>query len=95
MRKLILAAVSSVALAAIAAATSGFAQAAVTGPSAALRTAIDDLNTIENAQYRFEGRRHCWYTRGWNGTGWYQCGYQARRGHGWGGGEGWNGWSRR
>jgi hypothetical protein len=42
--------------------------------------------------YRFGGRRHCWYPIGWHGPGWYWCGYANRRGHGWGGGDGYRGW---
>lgn len=95
MRKLILATVAATALAGTGAAMSGIAQAAATGPSTGIRAAVDDLNVAENAQFRFEGRRHCWYSRGWNGPGWYWCGYHHRRGHGWGGGEGWNNWRRR
>jgi hypothetical protein len=95
MRKFLLATAAATALAATAASMSGFAQAAATGPSSGIRTAIDDLNVVQDAQFVFGGQRHCWYTRGWNGTGWYRCGYSSRRGHGWGGGEGWNGWHRR
>ena len=29
---------------------------------------------------------------GWNGPGWYWCGYAWRRGYGWGGGYGYHGW---
>jgi hypothetical protein len=95
MRKFLLATAAATALAATAASMSGFAQAAATGPSTGIRAAIDDLNVVQDAQFVFGGQRHCWYTRGWNGTGWYRCGYSSRRGHGWGGGEGWNGWHRR
>jgi hypothetical protein len=38
------------------------------------------------------GRHYCWYRGGWHGAGWYWCGYAARRGYGWGGARGWNGW---
>jgi len=90
MRKFIFAAAAATALA-----VSGLAQAAAPGPFNGLGAAVDELNMVENAQFTFEGRRHCWYARGWNGPGWYRCGYQLRRGVGWGGGEGWNGWERR
>ena len=89
MRKFILAAAAATALAA----SLGLTQAAMTGSP--VGTAADELNVVENAQFIFEGRRHCWYARGWNGPGWYRCGYHTRRGLGWGGGEGWNGWHRR
>jgi hypothetical protein len=95
MRKLILAAATATALAATGVMMSGLAQAAATGPSTGVRAAVEDLDMVQNAQFVFEGRRHCWYTRGWNGAGWYRCGYASRRGHGWGGAEGWNGWNRR
>jgi hypothetical protein len=90
MRKFIFAAAAATALA-----VSGLAQAAAPGPSNGLGAAVDELNMVENAQFTFEGRRHCWYARGWNGPGWYRCGYHVRQGLGWGGGEGWNGWERR
>jgi hypothetical protein len=95
MRKFLFATVAVTVFAATAASMSGFAQAAVTGPSTGIHTAIDDLNVVQDAQYVYEGRRHCWYTRAWNGAGWYRCGYASRRGHGWGGADGWNGWNRR
>lgn len=40
----------------------------------------------------FGGHDHCWYDDGWRGPGWYWCGYGYRRGLGWGGPEGYNGW---
>ena len=93
MRNFIFAAAAATTLTASAVAMGGVAQAAMTGTG--VRTAVEDLNTVENIQFRFEGRRHCWYGRGWNGPGWYWCGYHQRRGHGWGGGDGWNGWRHR
>ena len=52
-----------------------------------LRMAIDTMALTENVQlYVYEGRRYCWYDDGWRGPGWYWCGYQSRRGYGWGGG---------
>jgi hypothetical protein len=50
-------------------------------------------SNIENVQFFFGGRRYCWYPAGWQGPGWYWCGYARRRGFGWGGGHGWHGWS--
>jgi hypothetical protein len=64
------------------------AMIAATGMSAA----VDRLATVEQVQYRWGGRRHCWYPEGWHGPGWYWCGYHHRHGFGWGGGEGWRGW---
>jgi hypothetical protein len=40
----------------------------------------------------FGGHDYCWYDDGWQGAGWYWCGYGSRQGYGWGGGEGFNGW---
>jgi hypothetical protein len=42
----------------------------------------------------FGGRDYCWYDGGWNGSGWYWCGYGYRHGYGWGGGEGFRGWGQ-
>jgi hypothetical protein len=43
----------------------------------------------------FEGHSYCWYDDGWRGPGWYRCGFQLRRGLGWGGPSGWHGWGGR
>lgn len=48
---------------------------------------------VEKAQFLFGGRNYCWYDGGWQGPGWYWCGYAWRSGLGWGGGYGWHGWS--
>ncbi len=41
----------------------------------------------------FYGAHHyCWYENAWHGPGFYWCGYALRRGHGWGGPQGWQGW---
>jgi hypothetical protein len=63
---------------------------AISGPG--MSAAFDRLAVIEQVQYRYGGHRHCWYGDGWNGAGWYWCGYGARRGYGYGGGEGYRGW---
>ncbi|MFZ1960748.1 MAG: hypothetical protein WBF10_05195, partial [Methylovirgula sp.] len=42
--------------------------------------------------YFWGGRQYCWYPGGWNGPGWYWCGYYTQPGIGWGGGYGWHGW---
>jgi len=44
--------------------------------------------------FLFGGRNYCWYDDGWRGSGWYWCGYGYRQGFGWGGGEGFNGWTQ-
>ncbi len=47
---------------------------------------------VERAQFFFGGQNYCWYDSGWQGPGWYWCGYAWNNGQGWGGGDGWNGW---
>ena len=69
---------------------SGAAQAAPI--SGALADAASMFNVVEQSQYVYGGRRHCWYNNGWQGPGWYRCGYNTRRGYGWGGPRGWNNW---
>jgi hypothetical protein len=69
--------------------------AAPVGTPGGIRVAIEDLTLIANAQYVWEGRRHCWYPDGWHGPGWYWCGYAWRRGYGWGGPAGYRGWEHR
>jgi hypothetical protein len=59
---------------------------------AGIRAVIESLNVTANVQYVYGGRGYCWYDYGWNGPGWYWCGYAYRRGFGWGGGEGFRGW---
>jgi hypothetical protein len=59
-----------------------------------LREAADELVLPETVQFTFRGHRYCWYNAGWRGPGWYRCGFQRRRGLGWGGALGWRGWRR-
>jgi hypothetical protein len=48
---------------------------------------------LEKVQYfSFDDEDYCWYDDGWNGPGWYWCGYESDQGAGWGGPYGWNGW---
>ena len=47
---------------------------------------------VQARDFVFEGRSYCWYDDGWRGPGWYRCGFQLRRGLGWGGPRGWHGW---
>src|SRR5512143_3407996 len=68
------------------------AAAGVAAPNGIL-AGIDSLNPLQNVQvYVWGGRRYCWYDDGWQGPGWYWCGYAWRRGYGWGGAYGWHGW---
>jgi len=67
-------------------------QAAPIAPEG-LRGALGSLDIIEKAQvFVWHGRRYCWYDDGWQGPGFYWCGYAKRHGLGWGGGAGWHGW---
>ena len=67
-------------------------QAAPIAPEG-LRGALGSLDIIEKAQvFVWHGRRYCWYDDGWQGPGFYWCGYARRHGLGWGGGAGWHGW---
>lgn len=50
---------------------------------------------VQQSQYIYGGRNYCFYPNGWNGPGFYWCGYAFRRGFGWGGGHGWHGWDHR
>jgi hypothetical protein len=59
----------------------------------ATRAAADNVNIVESVQFIWLGRDYCWYDDGWQGPGWYWCGYEFRRGLGWGGGYGWHNWS--
>jgi hypothetical protein len=52
----------------------------------------DVAPSLQEAQYLWAGRNYCWYPGGWRGPGYYWCGYSWRRGYGWGGPVGWNGW---
>jgi hypothetical protein len=67
------------------------ALAAPAGLPDGVRTAIDRLNIIE-AVHMWNDQSYCWYDEGWNGAGWYLCGYEKRRNYGWGGPYGWHGW---
>jgi hypothetical protein len=69
-----------------------FSNGAKAAPAMGLGVASEELNIVDQAQYVYGGRRHCWYNNGWKGPGWYQCGYAWRRGYGWGGPRGWNSW---
>jgi hypothetical protein len=71
---------------------SGIAQALPIGPYSELRIGVGKLSTIHEAHYVWGGRAYCWHDSGWNGAGWYRCGYASRTGMGWGGPQGWHGW---
>src|SRR6478609_6980249 len=80
-------------LAATATLLGGRVEAASLPAANGLNSAIVTLALTEPVQlYVYGGRRYCWYDDGWNGEGWYWCGYQFRRGFGYGGGVGFRGW---
>jgi hypothetical protein len=58
-----------------------------------LKLAIEANDLTEQAAYIIDGRPYCFYFDGWQGPGWYRCGYSWRRGLGWGGAYGWQGWT--
>ena len=91
MRKLCMALATAAAIVAGASLT-GSAQAAPVGLRDGARTAIDNSNMTVDVRNVWGGKNYCWYGDGWNGAGWYQCGYGGRRGYGWGGPYGWQGW---
>ena len=68
-------------------------QAAPIAPEG-IGAALDNTAITENVQFVWRGASYCWYDGGWHGPGWYRCGFQFRRGFGWGGGIGWNNWER-
>src|ERR1700730_326754 len=57
-----------------------------------IEAAASGVDVAETVQFFWEGRRYCWYDDGWQGPGFYWCGYRWQRGVGWGGGYGWHGW---
>lgn len=68
------------------------ADAAIADGAMGARLLTDQIATIEKAQFLFGGQNYCWYDDGWQGPGWYWCGYAWNNGVGWGGGYGWHGW---
>jgi hypothetical protein len=81
-----------------AAATLFAASQAITGAQAAPVQLISgvyhpgEAPALEPVQFFYGGQTYCWYAGGWQGPGFYWCGYAWRQGLGWGGGSGWNGW---
>jgi len=91
MRNLLLGAVATTSLL-CASLSCGGAQAA---PQGGLMSGVyrsGDAASLQPAQFIFSGQNYCWYATGWQGPGFYWCGYAWRRGLGWGGGNGWHGW---
>jgi hypothetical protein len=46
----------------------------------------------QSQEFVFRGHSYCWYEKGWHRQGWYRCGYAWRKGRGWGGPDGFQGW---
>ncbi len=88
--RLILSTVAAVALAA--SSIVSLAQAAPVADQTPVRHAASNLMGVQKTQFFFGGQHYCWYNTGWQGPGWYWCGYAWRHGMGWGGGRGWHGW---
>jgi len=44
-------------------------------------------------EYQLNGDTYGWFEDGWNGAGWYVVGFEFRSGLGFGGREGWHGWT--
>lgn len=90
MRKIIFGLATGVAC--LGAVLTGSAQAAPVSHIDPLAGVIGAMSSVDEAQFVTGGRRYCFYPNGWRGPGFYQCGYAFRRGLGWGGPVGWNGW---
>ena len=63
----------------------GPAGATMPGAPDTMKSAVDSIAMIDNVQYVWRGQRFCFYPDGWQGPGWYRCGYHLRVGFGWGG----------
>ena len=94
MRKIDFTLTATVALLAMATGANRLSAAPIAPPDG-LQTALSNLDVIEKAQvFLWQGHRYCWYDDGWQGPGFYWCGYARRHGLGWGGGAGWHGWQQ-
>jgi hypothetical protein len=69
----------------------GQAQAGPLGLPDGTQAAAGHLGIVEPV-HMMGHHNYCWYEDGWNGAGWYQCGYALLKDQGWGGPYGWNGW---
>jgi hypothetical protein len=95
MRRFSFALIATTALVASATLSSGPGQAAPIGAPEGMRAVVGGLKLTENVQFSYGGHGYCWDDDGWNGAGWYWCGYGSRSGEGWGGGYSWgvgHGW---
>ena len=85
-------AISTVVAGAFALPFAGPAEAAVGGGAIGLSVAAAQFAPVQQVQFFYDGRNYCWYDDGWQGPGFYLCGFAWNEGYGWGGGYGWNGW---
>jgi hypothetical protein len=95
MRTLFLATAAAASLLGASIVTGGAQAAPSSQPAPQLIFGVDragDMPSLDRVQFIFGGHNFCWYDNGWQGAGFYWCGYAERRGFGWGGGAGWNGW---
>ena len=70
------------------------AQAGVGDGIASANVAAIRIAPVENAQFIFGGQNYCWYDSGWQGPGWYWCGYALAQRLWLGRRRGFHGWSR-
>jgi hypothetical protein len=69
------------------------ARAGVGDHAGSLFSSLQQSSPVEAIQYySLNNSDYCWYGAGWQGPGWYSCGYEWNDGLGWGGPYGWNGW---
>ena len=54
-------------------------------------SAMAAADSAPRAPVVWHGHSYCWYETGWNGAGWYRCGFNQEAGRGWGGPAGWPG----
>ena len=94
MRKIILITATAISLLGGSVILGGDAHAAMRIDGFQNRLPIAGVEQIQFLVRSYRGRRYCWYIEGWRGPGWYRCGYALRRGSGWGGGDGWQGWGQ-
>ena len=69
------------------------APGAIAAPMSIDRLSLSEFSLKQDVQYFYSGRKYCFYPNGWRGPGFYWCGYNWRRGYGWGGPMGWRGWA--
>jgi hypothetical protein len=76
MRKLLLTFAAATAVLVTGSLVPNSANAAPPVDPTGIRLALDDIKLTENVAW-------CFYLDGWNGPGWYRCGWHRRHGQGW------------